>query len=560
MTMAVLTYPHFSLADEQSPVTVYTGGPIFTMNQQNEMAEAIAVQKDIIIGVGTKSDMLALAGKNVHLVDLKGKTLLPGLIDGHSHFISGGEYDLYYVNLNVPPLGPVSCIADLQEVLRKHAANVPEGQLIYGINYNDLGMKEQRHPTCAELDAVSTKHPIVIVHVSGHAAVANTLAFKMAQVTKDSKLENCKLRLDEKGELTGIIEGGGAWVFYKLPGMPQINISLNDCIRKDCETYAANGVTLANVGESTFEYDQAMRAASENGTLKIRGVLWPYAHDKKLIDSYGKLRSGDILDKKGLVILGAAKMYADGSPQGYTALFSKPYYKQMTGKPTDYRGFSYFESDEQRFGRVKELHDAGWQIATHTNGDQAIQDMLDAYGAAIKSNPRKDHRHILVHCQFNRPDQVPVIAELGLIPTYFVTHTYFWGDIHRNFVAGPEMAAHISPCKAALDKDIPFALHNDTPVTPISPLMDVYSAVNRLTSSGFLLGADQRITVTDALRAVTINAARMYFMDDKVGSLEKGKLADLTILDKNPVEVAPEAIKDIRVLETIVGGETVYKA
>ncbi|MEI3478061.1 MAG: amidohydrolase family protein [Bilophila sp.] len=253
-------------------------------------------------------------------------------------------------------------------------------------------------------------------------------------------------------------------------------------------------------------------------------------------------------------------MYADGSPQGYTALFSKPYYKQMTGKPTDYRGFSYFESDEQRFGRVKELHDAGWQLATHTNGDQAIQDMLDAYGAAIKSNPRKDHRHILVHCQFNRPDEVPVIAELGLIPTYFVTHTYFWGDIHRNFVAGPEMAAHISPCKAALDKDIPFALHNHTPVTPISPLMDVYSAVNRLTSSGFLLGADQRITVTDALRAVTINAARMYFMDDKVGSLEKGKLADLTILDKNPVEVAPEAIKDIRVLETIVGGETVYKA
>ncbi len=560
VTLTAFTVPHVAFAASQPQMTVYTGGTILTMVPGKETVEALAVRGDTIAGVGSKSEMLALAGNDAKMVDLGGKTLLPGLIDGHSHFMSGGEYDLYYVNLNVPPLGPAASIADLQSVLRERVKNLPEGALVYGINYNDLGMKEQRHPTRQELDAVSSKHPIVIVHVSGHAAVANSLAFEMTKTTKDSKLKNMKLRLDEKGELTGIIEGGGAWLFYKLPGLPQINVDPNECIRKDSETYAANGVTLANVGESTLENDKAMRKASENGTLKIRGVLWPYAHDKALIESYGKQRSGAVLDKKGLVILGAAKMYADGSPQGYTALFSKPYYKQMTGKPADYRGFSYFESDEQRFGRVKELHDAGWQLATHTNGDQAIQDMLDAYGAAIKDNPRKDHRHILVHCQFNRPDQVPVIAKLGLIPSYFVTHTYFWGDIHRNFVAGPEMAAHISPCKSALDNNIPFTLHNDTPVTPISPIMDVYSAVNRRTSSGFVLGPDQRISVMDALRAVTINAARMYFVEDKVGSLEKGKLADLTILDQNPLKVDPEAIKDIKVSETIVGGETVYKA
>ena len=177
----------------------------------------------------------------------------------------------------------------------------------------------------------------------------------------------------------------------------------------------------------------------------------------------------------------------------------------------------------------------------------------------LKANPRKDHRHILNHCQFCRPDQVDAIAEMGFVPSYFVTHTWFWGDIHRDMVAGPERAAHISPLKAALNKGITFALHNDTPVTPISPLMDVFSAVTRLTSSGKVLGPDQRITVMEALRGVTINGAYMQRLEDKIGSLEKGKLADLVILDKDPTKVAPETLKDIKVDETIVGGQTVYK-
>ena len=185
--------------------------------------------------------------------------------------------------------------------------------------------------------------------------------------------------------------------------------------------------------------------------------------------------------------------------------------------------------------------------------------MMDAYTAALEANPREDHRHILNHCQFCRPDQVPVIAKMGFLPSYFVTHTWFWGDIHRDMVAGPERAAHISPLKSALDHGIQFALHNDTPVTPISPLMDVFSAVNRLTSSGKVLGPDQRIGVMDALRGVTINGARMQRLEDKLGSLEPGKLADLVILDRNPLEVPPVELKDILVEETIVGGKTVYK-
>ena len=360
------------------------------------------------------------------------------------------------------------------------------------------------------------------------------------------------------GKLDGVLEGPSAQMPVNKILPPHTDEQQMRSIAMDSMTYAAAGVTTANNGGRPT-MDEFFLKGSKNGDLKIRVVIWPNGRNPKLIESYGKKRQGTQLDEAGKVFLGPVKLFADGSPQGYTAWFSKPYYKQLPGKPADFRGFPVFKSREELFALVQKLHDDGWQITTHTNGDQAIQDMIDAYSAALKANPRKDHRHILNHCQFCRPDQVDAIAEMGFVPSYFVTHTWFWGDIHRDMVAGPERAAHISPLKAALDKGITFALHNDTPVTPISPLMDVFSAVTRLTSSGKVLGPDQRITVMEALRGVTINGAYMQRLEDKIGSLEKGKLADLVILDKDPTKVAPETLKDIKVDETIVGGQTVYK-
>lgn len=554
-TVAFISIPSVTMSQSGPACTVYTGGPILTMNAKNDIVEAIAIKGNKILATGKKTEVLAIAGEGARVVDLNGKTLLPGFIDGHSHFPGGAAESLTSVKLGSPPMGDITCIADLQAALKARAKATPEGQLVLGTRYNDLAMKEQRHPTREDLDAVSTRHPIIIRHVSGHAGVANSRAFEMAKVTASTTPPEGVLRV-KNGKLTGLMEGRAQRLLDSIPRKP---VDYAQCIPHDSETYASNGVTTANNGGSPT-IDDYFLEASDNGNLKIRVVIWPAGMNKELISSYGEKRSGAVLDKKGKVILGGAKLFADGSPQGYTALFSKPYFKQMTGKSADYRGFSYFESPAVRFARVKELHDAGWQITTHTNGDQAIQDMLDAYGAAIKANPRIDARHILNHCQFNRPDQVPVIAELGLIPSYFVTHTLFWGDVHREFVAGPEMAAHISPCNAALAHGIQFALHNDTPVTPISPLTDVFSAVNRITASGFLLGADQRISVMDALRGVTINAARMYFLEKTIGSLEPGKLADMVILEENPLEVNPQHIKDINISETIVDGETVYKA
>lgn len=554
--LLLLSTPHIAIGSTPAAPVVYTGGPIFTMNAGNDMVEAVAVLDGKILAVGRKADVLTTAGEHAKIVDLAGRPLLPGFIEGHSHFGKGAEEALSTVQLYSPPFGNITCISEMQEALRKRCDQTPPGVRVDGSRYNDLGLKEQRNPTREELDAVSTKHPIVITHITGHVAVANSLALKMANITPQTKPKEGSIRLTKDGQLTGVLEG---WAMRLLDVIPKQKVGYEKCVPYESEVYAASGTTTANNGGSPT-IDEYLVGASRNGELKIRVIVWPAGMNEKLIASYGDKRSGSLLDTKGRVVLGAAKLFADGSPQGYTALFSKPYYKQLTGRPADYRGFSYFPSDEVRMNRVKTLHDAGWQISTHTNGDQAIEDMIEAYGAAIKANPREDHRHILNHCQFNRPDQVPRMAELNLIPSYFVTHTYFWGDIHREYVAGPEMAAHISPCKQALSEGIRFALHNDTPVTPISPIMDVFSAVNRVTLSGFVLGEDQKISVMEALRGVTSDAARMYFLEDKVGSLEPGKMADMVILDRNPVDVPPLEIKDIKVMETIVEGETVYKA
>lgn len=541
-----------------SSVTVYTGGPIFTMNAGNDIVEALAVKGDTILAVGKKADVMAAAGANPQLIDLKGKALIPGMIDGHSHFPIGAHRELTMVNLNVPPLETVTDIPSMQALLRARAAKVKEGEWVIGYNYNDLAMKEQLHPTVQDLDAVSTTHPVFVRHVSGHLGVCNSVGLKLAGITETSPdPEGGRFRRDAQGKLDGVLEGPSAQgpVNKILP--PVTEAQQMTAIAHDGRTYASAGITTANNGGSPT-VDEFLLKASDNGTLPIRVVIWPAGRNDALLATYGKKRSGAVLDKKGLVLLGAAKLFADGSPQGYTAWFSQPYFKQLPGKPADFRGFPVFKNREELFAQVKKLHDDNWQISTHTNGDQAIQDVIDAYSAALAANPRKDHRHVLNHCQFCRPDQVPVIAKMGFIPSYFVTHTWFWGDLHREMIAGPERAAHISPLKAALDHKIPFALHNDTPVTPISPLMDVFSAVTRITSSGKVLGPDQRIGVMEALRGVTINAARMYFMEKTLGSLEKGKLADLVILDADPTRVSPEKLKDIRVQETIVGGKSVY--
>jgi predicted amidohydrolase YtcJ len=293
---------------------------------------------------------------------------------------------------------------------------------------------------------------------------------------------------------------------------------------------------------------------SRLGVIPIRLVLWPdQAASFALLDGRLRLPSWD----PKWVRLGASKLVADGSIQGYTGYLSRPYFTAPDGDAT-YRGYPRIPREELA-ERVKRLHAAGRPIAVHGNGDAAIDDILDAFEAAQQATPREDPRFVLVHAQMAREDQLDRMKALGVIPSFFVLHTYYWGDRHRDVFMGPERAARMSPARSAAQRGLHFTLHADAPVVPMEPLRIVWSAVNRLSTSGAVIGAEQRIEPMQALRAVTIDAAAQHFEEAEKGSLEPGKLADLVILERSPLD-DPERIDRIRVLETIVGGVSVWRA
>jgi hypothetical protein len=264
----------------------------------------------------------------------------------------------------------------------------------------------------------------------------------------------------------------------------------------------------------------------------------------------------DPLGADGWIDIKALKGFADGSIQAYTGYLSQPYHSHTHPDP-DYRGYPRQKRDDLA-RQVLAVHKAGYQLAIHGNGDAAIDDILDAIAKAQETAPRADARHIVVHAQMAREDQLERMAALGVIPSFFNLHTYSWGDRHRDIFMGPTRAARMSPARSALDRGLRFTLHADTPVVPMDPLRIVWAAVNRLTSSGQVIGADQRIPVLDALRGITTHAAYQAFEENEKGAIAPGMLADLVVLDRNPLTADPLTLKDIVVRRTVVGGRTVY--
>jgi predicted amidohydrolase YtcJ len=322
------------------------------------------------------------------------------------------------------------------------------------------------------------------------------------------------------------------------------------------EHYLSQGVTTTVIAGGDRRRFGDLQEARRRGLLKFRiaTMLSKGAAGRESVAEAGALLSGFGDD---WLRLGAIKSWHDGSNQGFTGYFSVPYHTPFKGDAT-YRGYPS-RTREELAALVKELHDAGYQIAIHGNGDAAIDDILFAYEQAQQANPRPDARHRIEHCQYVREDQLDKIAQLGVTPSFFVGHVYYWGDRHRDIFLGPERAARISPLESARRRGIRFTVHDDTPVTPVDPLQLVWVSVNRTMKSGEVLGADQRITVEQALRAVTLDAAWQNHEEDRKGSIEVGKLADFTVLEENPAEAPPENIRDIRILRTVVGGRTVWK-
>lgn len=535
------------LAGTTAPDILFINGTVITM-EGDQVVEAVAVAGDRIAAVGSTAELRAAATARTRIIDLKGKVLLPGFIDAHSHFPGSGEAALYNVNLQPPPAGPVNTLADLVELLRQKANDTPAGQWIEGFGYDQTLLREGRHPTRHDLDLASTNHPIWIEHTSGHLGVANSLALKLAGITKDTpQPKGGVICLDPAtGEPTGVFEECGGLVAKWIP--PLTAGEERNAIQWSVKDYLTNGVTTATIAGGGVP--PALQAAANDGLLPFRIVAMLRLPITSTSVPPASLIGNEML-KSGLTM----KVMQDGSPQGFTAYFTQPYF---TGTDKTYRGFPRQSRDELT-AWVKKLNRLGYQIAIHANGDAAIDDVLYAYREAQKDFPRPDARHRIEHSQFVREDQLDEMQELGVTPSFFVSHTFFWGDAHRELVAGPERAARISPLRSARNRGLRFSIHLDTPVTPMNPLQAVWSAVNRVTRSGQILGPEQRLTPAEALRAITIDAAWQEHDENIKGSIAAGKFADLVILDENPLTIDPLKLKDLKVLATMVGGQTVFQ-
>jgi predicted amidohydrolase YtcJ len=392
------------------------------------------------------------------------------------------------------------------------------------------------------------------LHISGHLAVTNSRGLERLEIDRDTPdPEGGLIRRDpETGEPDGVLEETAMHGVQEqlLPGL----LGGLRMVRSAGELYVSQGVTTAQSGLSPSGLMRMLTWLSRLGLIPVRLVLWPDATTAEaMLDGSFSYDSFDPLRVRS----GAVKLFGDGSIQGYTGYLSEPYHVPPGADP-DYRGYPRLPRDEL-IEQVVRFHSAGLQVAVHGNGDASIDDILEAFETAQRAHPRDDARHVVIHAQMTRDDQLDRMAELGVIPSFFSLHSFYWGDRHRKLFMGPERAARMSPARSALERGVPFTIHCDTPVVPMEPLRLVWAAVNRRTRSGFTVGEAERIDIMQALRAVTIDAAWQHFEEADKGSLEPGKLADLVILDRSPLD-DPEGVDRIRVLETVIGGRSVYRA
>jgi len=533
---------------------VFINGNVLTMDANNTVAEAVAVRSDLIEAVGSSDDIMALVTADTTVVDLRGRTLVPGFIDAHGHF-PGSGMSAIAADLNSPPIGNINTMAEVLGALSERAESTPEGDWVTGFGYDDTLLAEMRHPTRAELDAISTQHPVVAMHVSGHMVVVNSVA--LARVGIDASTPNPEGgvigRRAGSQEPNGLLEETARLsVMHEMQDLGVL--AVYRMMKSAVNEYASIGVTTAQSGGVSAQLGKGLVLFSKLGVIPQRLILFAFETDfgEELLN--GDFQAEDYSAER--VQMAAVKIVADGSIQGYTGYLSRPYHTPYHGD-ANYAGYAAVPR-EKLFKQVLDLHRAGYQIAIHGNGDESIEDILDAFEAAQQAHPVDDPRMILIHSQMAREDQVARMQALGVTPSFFSAHTYYWGDRHRDIFIGPDRAAVISPARWAQQYGVRFSSHLDTPVTPMLPLQAVWSQVFRQTSGGEVLGPEQRIGVMDALRAVTIDAAWQVFQEDNRGSLEPGKYADLVVLSGNPLD-EPMAMRELQVERTVIGGATIYQ-
>ena len=533
---------------------IYFGGDIITMDDVRPSAEAVATKDEKIIAVGSKDDVMACKGPSTELIDLQGRTLLPGFLDGHSHFINAVRLGTW-ANVSSPPAGEVKTFADLIATLKAYKAKLglKPGDWMMGYGYDVTAMDETRDLTRADLDAHFPDNPVMLLHVSLHGAVLNTAGFKAVHfdLHAPTPAGGLTARIPGTDEAAGLVmEHSFLPIFMNMPAPTEADQLKS--MKAAQQLYASNGITTAQDAPMETPTRPLYHKAAEQGLLYLDVVGYVnWIEFPSLVKTAGEPFKGPY---KGHFRIGGVKIVGDGSPQGKTAFWTKPLLTPGPSGEKDWRGEPNVSLEDTK-NVVQLAYENGIQVLMHCNGDATIDMLLEAHEAA--GSPR-GKRTVVVHSQFVRPDQLDKYVTYGLIPSFFTNHTFFWGDVHVENL-GKERAYFMSPTRSAKERGIRFSNHSDFAVTPLNPMFILWSAVNRLSRSGQVIGPDERISAHDGLRALTIDAAYQYGEETSKGSIVTGKLADLTILDSNPTKVDAAKIKDIKVCETIKGGKTVYK-
>ncbi|MDP5093216.1 MAG: amidohydrolase [Polaribacter sp.] len=533
---------------------IYFGGDIVTMEGETATyAEAIAVKNGKIAFVGPKKEADKMIDENTKLNDLQGKTLFPGFIDAHCHF---GGFPLQAVGAKLlpPPDAGVKNIPDLQKTLKEWATpeNISLTGWIFGAGYDESVMEEKRHPTKQELDEVSTEYPIIVIHISGHFCSMNSKGLEIMGINEKSKNPAGGIirRMPGTNEPNGVLE--------ELAAIPLFGKALVPTSNEAVVKFAAAGQEMAiSYGYTTVQEGRAMDESfiqlAEANFFKIDVVSYvDYVHPTFFESKWNSKTYSNHYR------IGGMKITLDGSPQGRTAWRTTPYVLPPAGENKEYKGYPAIPNDKDVEALYQLAFKNNWQVQTHANGDASIDQMIRSIKPAIEMYGNKDRRNILIHGQYIRTDQLDSLKKLDMIASLFPLHTFYWGDWHKQII-GDLLGNKISPTRTALNKGVRLTIHTDAPVALPNLMRMVWTAVTRTSRSGKIIGDGEQLTPYESMKCLTEWSAYQHFEDNNKGTITPGKIADFVVLDKNPLKVLKNNIKDILVMETIKEGNSIYK-
>ena len=537
---------------------IYRNGSILTMEDSQPTAEAVAVTDGVILAVGDDVDVMNLRGAGTETIDLAGATLLPGFIDSHSHMVISSR-KLASVAMESPPIGGITSIAGMQAALRAELARAPrrDDEWLVGWGYDHSGLAEGRHPDRDDLDQVATDIPIFLYHYSCHQAVVNSRGLEILGIDADMPDPEGGVIARKPGgqEPTGLLEET-AMVSANLLAMRSLveHADPMALVENAIDTYAAKGFTTVSECSARPGDVPLLQEMAQAGRLKLDVVAFPFyafTPPEEVIELYRP-------DYDNHFRVGGLKLLLDGGSPGRTAYLRDPYHKQLPGEE-GYRGYARVAQAEIN-DIVARCFKCDLPLIIHALGDAALDQCIAALNVGQYVAPGPDRRTQLIHLQQVQEDQYDRLRDLDVTLTFQVAHNYYFGDFHEEQIYGPARTARLNPIASALARGLSATIHHDSPVHPIDQLFLIWTVVNRLTRSDRVIGEGQRISGLEALKASTVDAAYQWREEDRKGSLAVGKLADFVLLDRNPLDIDPVEIKDIRVLETIKEGRTIYRA